>query len=255
MPPRPDLNASLPGRSGKAGGRSCLLRTALLIFALASFFPITASSRQNSRDAASASPGEIAERQGDLKSLRSQIETLRREMATAEGSRRDAMDQLQDAERAISSTQRELHQSTMQIEQLQARLSDLGTQSRELEQRLSAQQAQLEKLLYRQYLRGNPDPVRLFLNGDDPNQLARDLHYLEAIGRARRQILLEIEANLQRQQALAADTRQQAAHLSASEARQKEEHARLLTQRQQRQALLSKVSDQIAAQRREIGNL
>ena len=232
-----------------------MLPTVLLVAALASPFPIAASPRQNTRDAATASPSEIAERQGDLKSLRSQIETLRREMAAAEGSRRDAIDQVQDAERAISSTQRELHHLTIQIEQLQATLRDLGTQSRELEQRLSTQQAQLEKLLYRQYLRGNPDPVRLFLNGDDANQLARDLHYLEAIGRARGQILLEIEATLQRKQALAADTRQQAAQLSASEARQKDEHAQLLARRQQRQAMLSQVSDQIAAQRREIGNL
>ena len=257
MPPRADLSASLRRLSASAHekhGRR-LLPTALLVAALASPFPITASPRQNTRDAATASPSEIAERQGDLKSLRSQIETLRREMAAAEGSRRDAMDQVQDAERAISSTQRELHHLTIQIEQLQATLRDLGTQSRELEQRLSTQQAQLEKLLYRQYLRGNPDPVRLFLNGDDANQLARDLHYLEAIGRARGQILQEIEASLQRKQALAADTRQQAAQLSASEARQKDEHAQLLAQRQQRQAMLSRVSDQIAAQRREIGNL
>ncbi len=202
-----------------------------------------------------SSASEVAERQSDLKSLHLQIETLRREMASAEGSRRDAVDQLQDAERAISSTQRELRDLATQTDKLQATLKDLGKQSRELEQRLNAQQAQLEKLLYRQYLRGNPDPLRLFLNGDDPNQLARDLYYLEAIGRARSQILRELEATLQRQQALATDTRQQAAQLAASEARQKEEHARLLAQRQQRQALLDKVSDQIAAQRREIGNL
>jgi septal ring factor EnvC (AmiA/AmiB activator) len=148
-----------------------------------------------------------------------------------------------------------LLQLTTQIDKLQATLRDLGTQARELEQQLSAQQAQLGKLLYRQYLRGTPDPLRLFLNGDDPNQLARDLHYLGLIGRARSQILQEIEATLHRKQALATDTRQQAEQLSASEAREKEAHAKLLAQREQRQAMLDKVSDQIATQRREIGNL
>lgn len=214
-----------------------------------------ASASQNAMEKAAASPGQVAERQDDLKSLRSQIDTLRKEIASAEGSRRDAMDQLQDAERAISSTQRGLHELTTQIDKLKVKLKDLGSQSRELEQELNAQQAQLEKLLYRQYLRGTPDPLRLFLNGDDPNQLARDLHYLEAIGRARGQILREVEATLQRKQTLVADTRQQAALLSASEARQKEEHAKLLAQRQQRQAMLDRLSDQIMAQRREIGNL
>ena len=216
---------------------------------------ITASHPAGARNADTASPNEVAERQGDLKSLRLQIDTLRREMAAAEGSRRDAVDQLKDAERAISTTQRDLLQLTTQIGSLQATLRDLGTQARALEQQLSAQQAQLGKLLYRQYLRGTPDPLRLFLNGDDPNQLARDLHYLGLIGRARSQILQEIEATLHRKQALATDTRQQAEQLSASEAREKEAHAKLLAQREQRQAMLDKVSDHIATQRREIGNL
>ncbi|MBK7676352.1 MAG: hypothetical protein IPJ27_17230 [Candidatus Accumulibacter sp.] len=120
---------------------------------------------------------------------------------------------------------------------------------------MSTQLAQLEKLLYQQYLRGNPDPLRLFLNGENPNQLARDLHYLEAIGQARSQILLGIESTLQHKRALATDTRQQAEKLSAIEAQQQEEHARLLVQRQQRQAMLDEVSSQVATQRRAMSNL
>jgi hypothetical protein len=48
---------------------------------------------------------------------------------------------------------------------------------------------QLEKLVYRQYLQGNPDALRLLLSGDEPNQTARDLHYFAAIGRARSALL------------------------------------------------------------------
>lgn len=216
---------------------------------------LAASGRQSGRGADTASTSEVAERESDLKSLHGQIETLRSEMATAEGSRRDALDQLRDSDRAISSTQRDLHHLTTQNGRLQAVLKDLAAQSRELEQRLGAQQGQLEKLLYRQYLRGNPDPLRVLLNGDDPNQSARDLYYLEVVGRTRSQLLVDIEASLERKQALAGETRQQAEQLSAIEARQREAHARLLAQREQRQAMLAKVSEQIATQRREIGHL
>ncbi len=248
-----------------AGTRGCLpLRitrlacalTLTLALPLAFVGPALAtSSKPGGKDATAASAGEVAERQGDLKSLRAQIETLRRDMAAAEGSRKDVADQLQDAERAISSTQRELHSLTTQIGKLQATLRNLDGESRELEKGLRAQQGQLEKLLYRQYLRGNPDPLRLLLNGEDPNQAARDLRYLEAIGRTRRQLLIDIESTLQRKQALASETRQQADQLSAAELRQQEEHSRLLAQREQRQAMLNKVADQILTQRREIGNL
>ena len=53
----------------------------------------------------------------------------------------------------------------------------------------------------------------LFLNGEDPNQLARDLYYLGEIGKARSQILKETAALLERKKSLAADMRERAEEL------------------------------------------
>lgn len=235
-------------RRSTRGGRFCLL--AALWSALA-----TPAFAAKPRPAPAPAPAEVAEKQNDLKDLRGQIESLRKEMTAAEGTRADVADQLKDAERDISSTQRELHQLARQRSDLQATLKDLGVQSRELESRLSGQQNQLEKLVYRQYLQGNPDALSMLLNGNDPNQLARDLHYLAAIGRARAELLQEIEATLERKQTLTADTRERAEQLAAVEAKQKEQHGKLLAQREQRKAMLEKIAARIAAQRREIGNL
>ncbi len=198
---------------------------------------------------------QVAEKKGDLKELRGQIEARRREMAATEGKRADVVDQLKGVEQEISVTLRELHTLGTQRGTLQSTLKDLGIQSRELESRLASQQGQLAKLVYRQYLLGNPDSLRLLLNGDDPNQMARDLHYLAAIGRARSQLVHEIEATLQRKQALAADTRERAEQLAAIESKQKEQHGKLLAQREQRKVVLGKISTKISEQRREIGNL
>lgn len=124
---------------------------------------------------------EIAEKQADLGELRSRIEGLRKELSTSEESKADAGDRLRESERQISRLQRELHELNDQRSRLQSRLKNLEQQSQELGVTLSQQQAQLEKLLYKQYLRGTPDSLQLLLNGDDPNQMARDLHYLSAI--------------------------------------------------------------------------
>jgi len=219
------------------------------------FTPAFATKDRQAARASAPAKAEVAEKQTDLKELRGQIESLRKEMAAAEGSRADTADQLKDAEQEISTTQRDLHELETQRGELQATLKDLGTQSRDLADRLNGQQSQLEKLVYRQYLQGNPDSLHLLLNGDDPNQLARDLHYLAAVGRARSQLLHEMENTLQRKHALAADTQERAAQLAAIEARQKEQHSKLLSQREQRKATLEKISAKIAAQRREIGSL
>lgn len=198
---------------------------------------------------------EVAEKRSDLKELRGQIESLRKEVAEAEDKRAGAADRLKDVERDISHTQRELHDLSVKRGKLQDALKDLGNQSRELENRLGQQQAKLERLVYRQYLQGRPDSLRLLLNGEEPNRMARDLHYLALIGKARSQLLHEIEAILGRKKSLAENTRERAEELASIEARQKEQHGKLVAQREQRKTVLDKISVRISEQRREIGNL
>ncbi len=204
---------------------------------------------------ARATSAEVAEKKTDLKELRGQIESLRKEMAAAEGKRASAADQLKEMEREISVTQRELHNLSAQRGKLQATLKELGKQAQELEERLGHLHAQLESLVYHQYLQGNPDALRLLLNGENPSQLARDLYYLGAVGRARNQMLKETAALLERKTSLAQDTQARTEELSSIEARQKEQHGKLVAQREQHKAVLERISSKISEQRKEIGNL
>lgn len=246
--PRPAAcHVGVRGRS-RAGGAAIAGVLAALCLTLV---PATAQAARNKEAAPPAT--EVADKRNDLKDLRGQIEAMRKEVAAAEGTRADAADQLKDAEREISLLQRELHDLATQRGELQATLARLATQSRDMEARISSQQGQLEQLVRRQYLQGEPDLLRLLLNGDDPNQIARDLHYLTAIGRARGELLQEISSALEQKKALAADTRERADELAAVEERQKERREALVQKRVQRKAALDKISARIAAQRKEIG--
>ena len=235
----------------RAGALSARLALALVALSGSAGLPAAQALAKE----ATPTHSEVADKKGDLKELRGQIESLKKGVAAAEGKRADAADQLKDVEQEISRTQRDLHQLGTQRDKLQGALKDLSGQSHELQGRLGNQQQQLEKLVHRQYLQGNPDSLRLLLNGDDPSQMARDLHYLAIIGRARGELLGEIKDNLQRKQAIAANTRDRAAELAAVETRQKEQHDKLLAQREQRKLVLEKISVKISQQRREIGNL
>ncbi len=203
---------------------------------------------------ANATP-EIAEKQADLGELRSRIEGLRKELNASEENKADAADRLRESERQISRLQRELLELTEQRGQLQKKLKDLEFQSHELSSTLGLQQAQLEKLLYKQYLRGTPDSLQLLLNGNDPNQMARDLHYLSAIALTRAELMGEINATLDRKKALAANAKERAEELQDVEARQQQRHAELEKQRAERKALYAQISDKVNSQRKEIGNL
>jgi len=202
-----------------------------------------------------ASAPEVAEKRADLDELRNRIESLRKELSSSEGSRADAADQLRESERQISRLQQKLHELGQQRSELQNQLQTLESQSNELAGTLGQQQGQLEKLLYRQYLRGNPDSLQILLNGDDPNQLARDLHYLSAIAAARAEMMGEIRGTIREKARLAASTRERTEALLAVEHEQKQNHMELEKQRQERKAVHAEISDKVRAQRRQIGSL
>lgn len=198
---------------------------------------------------------EVAEKKADLQELRGRIESLQKDISTAEGAKAEVVDQLRESERSISHLQRDLRELGEHRGDLQSALKDLGLQSRTLEGQIAQQQAQLERLLYRQYLRGSPESLQLLLNGDDPNQIARDLYYLGVIARTRNELLHQLDANLKKKQALATETRERAAAVAAVEAKQKEKHGKLVSQREQRKLTLNKISSQIASQKKEVGAL
>ncbi|MDD2741055.1 MAG: peptidoglycan DD-metalloendopeptidase family protein [Rhodocyclaceae bacterium] len=228
-----------------------VLATILLALCLAYHPPAAA---KKSATPSNASP-EIADKQADLGELRNRIETLRKDLSSNEENKADAADRLRESERQISRLQRELHELGNHRGQLQKRLQNLELQSKELGNTLGQQQSQLEKMLYRQYLRGSPDSLQLLLNGDDPNQMARDLHYLSAIALTRAEMMGEINATLDRKKTLAADTKAQADELRGIETKQQERHAELEKQREDRKVLFSQISSKVSAQRQEIGNL
>jgi len=206
------------------------------------------------RSTGSSAP-EIAEKQADLGELRNRIDSLRKDLNANVENRADAADRLRESERQISRLQRELHDLSERRGKLQRTLKELEAQSQELSQTLTQQQSQLERLLYKQYLRGSPDALQMLLNGDDPNQMARDLRYFSAIAQTRAELMGEINTTLRKKKALAADAKEHAAELAEVEVEQQKRHAELQKQREEHKALYAEISNKVNAQRKEIGNL
>ena len=222
---------------------------------MAAVFLCVAPVTMAQQKAAPASAPEIAERQADLGELRGRIESLRKELNASEEDRADAAVRLRESERQISRLQRELDGLAGQRTELQRKLQNLEQQSAELGNTLDQQQAQLERLLYKQYLRGSPDSLQMLLNGDDPNQVARDLHYLSTIAHSRADLMGEIAVTLDKKKTLAADARERSAELAAVEVEQQKRATELNQQRDERKALYAEMSSKVKAQRQQIGNL
>jgi septal ring factor EnvC (AmiA/AmiB activator) len=93
------------------------------------------------------------------------------------------------------------------------------------------------------------------LNGEDPNQNARDLRYLAHLSRAQHAMIETLRADQARLADLQRQAAEESARLAQVKAAREAEQQKLLADRRAREQALQKLSSQIQQQRREISRL
>jgi septal ring factor EnvC (AmiA/AmiB activator) len=224
---------------------SCFVRTTLLPILLLASVP------------AAAAAGSItaADARKELVELRARIEAVQKKLAEVEGSRTEATDSLKASERAISDANRRLRELATQSQAVDRRLEELRAESHAGETTLQHQQALLARLLYQHYLGGKNEPLRLLLNRQDLNRIARQLHYFADISRARAALIEALRANLARLQELAQETDRKATEVAAITAEELNQKRRLEQEKSTRSKVLVRIARDIQKQQREIGTL
>jgi len=204
--------------------------------------------------AAFAAPAQAAPKE-ELEELRGRIGELQKQLADSEESKAEAGDALRESERAVSETNRKLYQLAEQRRQVNAALTKLRSRARTVEADIAAEQATLSNLLYQQYVTGQSDAVKLVLNREDPNEIARQLHYLGYVSRARAELLASLRYNLANLEKLADETRDKSAELRALQNEEASQKRRLENEKAERQHVYSRVSSEIAQSRKQLSTL
>ncbi len=190
-----------------------------------------------------------------MNALRNRIDTLQKTLAASEETKNEAVDALRESERAISESNRLLRELAEDQRAVNARLADLREQNQRTSGDLDAQRTRLARLLYQQYTGGQPDALKLLLNREDPNRIAREIHYLTYLARARAELIANLRANIGRISDLTQETQEESTALAAINAAQQAQRKRLESEKAARKAVLVKVSRQIEKHRREISTL
>lgn len=196
-----------------------------------------------------------ASKQEELENLRKRISAMQREMDKTSESKSEAADALRESERAISDSNRKLAELSIQQRIADQRLGELQSREQQLSGSLASQQVLLGKLLYQQYLGGKQEYLKLLLNNQDPNQAARDLHYYQHIARSRATWLAGLRNDLVALNTVSLAAREQRTALQALRAEQALQNKTLEKEQLARQQMLSKLSQQLRQQRREINRL
>lgn len=196
-----------------------------------------------------------AGKQEELDSLRKRINSLQQDMEKTSESKSEAADALRESERAISGLNRNLSDLARKQGEAKDSLQQLQQKSGALEKEIGSQQALLGKMLYRQYVSGRQETLQLMLADRDPNQIARDLRYLEYVARERQNWIGSLRNNLSQLHEITDQTRQKSAEIAALQNEQQSHKQKLEKEKQTRQQLLGKYAQQLKQQRQEIDRL
>ena len=191
----------------------------------------------------------------DLSGVRERIKSLQKKVESAEDKKTDASDALKQSEQAISTANRRLRELAQQQESVGDTLSRVQRESRDTQGKIGNQQELLSQLLSHYYLHGQHDPLKILLNQEDPNQLARQLHYYTYLSRARANLIEGLRTNLAHSRELAQLYQEKKAELEQVKAEQARQKTQLEKDKQARKTVLLRINQQITSQRNEIGRL
>lgn len=198
----------------------------------------------------------LASQETDLEKLRQRLAAIQRDFEQASESRSEVADALRDSERAISDSNRNLAQLARQRRKADLELDRLQQRTAELRTDYDAQRSLLGRLLYRQYVGGiDQDYLKLLLNSQEPNQLARELRYYDYIARARAETLQKLRGGLAALQAATRETLAKQQEIAALQSSEKKELNQLQREQDKRRQTLRKIAQQLKQQQHEIERL
>lgn len=191
----------------------------------------------------------------DLQDLRQKIDSLKQELQANEATRTEAADALKDSEQAISEANRVYAELNRQQIESQAELTRVNLDISNVRANLDSNRQRLARLIRARYQNGEHEALRLLLNRQDPNQLSRDLRYYRYIAEAQHKLSLQLQDQLDRLDKLAQEIEKKHEELVRIAAEKKTQRDKLRAEQAKKGAVLTQISSQIDAQRKQIGKM
>lgn len=196
----------------------------------------------------------MAQSRSDLESVQRRLREIEQAITQSESERSAAEVKLMEAERAVSAAQRKIRALAAEQKAAEQELAQMTLRQQEVSQRIAARRNELGQWLRRHYMRGGSD-VAPFLLARDPNQLARDVHYLEQLGHARLELIEALRADLDERTTLIASVQQRRDQLAALADARRKQHAELAKVQSARKQALAALAGQLREQREEAESL
>lgn len=193
--------------------------------------------------------------QENLKLLRDRIQSLQKDLVNQEEFKQETSKALQKTVQTIRVITDRLTKLKEEDQKAITEYRQFRNQYQQIKSEVALERDQLGNLLYQQYIEGKQDYLRLALNQQNPNQIARAAYYYRQLSLARIDGIKDLQLNQEKLEALIQTSRRKKEEITAIQAEYLDQRKRLEQEKTKQQNLLARVSGQISKQQQEIDKL
>ena len=203
---------------------------------------------------ADTNPDPVATKK-EIRQVQKRIEQLQNQIKRNQSQRSQAEQALRNAERSVSKIRRELRQANQNFKATESKLKALRKTQSDLNRAKQKQKHALKNDINAAYRAGRQEYVKLLLNQEQPDKMARVVKYYDYYHRARMNRIDEFNGTLAQISSNEAAINKEIEQLDQLKKRLQNRQDKLSQAKQSRQQALAKLDSDIKANRSKVGQL
>jgi len=200
-------------------------------------------------------PFALADSKEDMAKLQENIESLQAELKAVQGERSDLQKAVEKSETEINQLQKKADQIKSEIQEQNQQLQEMNNKRSSLERQQQQQQAQLAEQVRASYKLGQSSEIKVLLNQESPDALARIMKYHSVFMAAQKQKLDSYRATIAQIDELTPQIQQKATELMQLQAEFDGQRNQLKKIHGQRQVALAKANANLKGKQQELQQL
>jgi septal ring factor EnvC (AmiA/AmiB activator) len=190
-----------------------------------------------------------------LADLKSAISSLEKQLNKRDKNKNKLVAELKDNEIAASASSKKIRQLNQKINTRGAKLVDLGRQQGELKAGIKKQNSAVSEQLATAYKMGSQEPIKLLLNQEDPQQLARLFKYYNYVLDARNEKIAQYIGDIEQLSALQTQVVEETRLLDSAKAELQQDQQQLLANNKRRQTTLQQLNSSLQSDKSKLDKL
>jgi septal ring factor EnvC (AmiA/AmiB activator) len=190
-----------------------------------------------------------------LDNLKRSISSLEKTLEDRGKERNSLQSELKKVELEASKINSNVRRLRGKINNLEVELKQLSTQERDLQLGIRGQSAAIVEQIAAAYKLGNQEPVKLLLNQEDPQKIARVFKYYDYFLQARSEKIQRYKKDVDELAIIIADIESQKKRLSQSRAELENDKNKLARQASKRKKTLSNLQSSLRTDKKKLNKL